>query len=288
MIQSIRQIRSRVRSVTGIKKLMRAMRMVSAAKLRRVEGPLYPAREYFRDLEEILKNFLGAAAEVSHPLFEERPPKKSLGIFVLTSDSGLCSTYNDKLIRLVENFIGGQDSQKTKDVKLIILGRKGFNHFKKRRFEIIHSYVGLNGRYTNEVCEEITKRLVDIFLNKKVDEIHLAYTRFISKLRSQAAIEKFLPIGLPKDNPVQFLLEPNPERILEELLVRYGASKISLMLLEAFTAEHATRMIAMQSASDNAQDLLEGLILLRNKARQELITKEIIEVTSAVEALKGA
>ncbi len=284
MIQSLRQIKKRIRSVESTKKIMRAMEMVSVAKLNRIETTLDASRPYFFKLDSILKNLLTGVKAASHPLLEERAAKQKAVLCLITSDSGLCSTYNDNIIRLAEDFI---NKYGIGEIKLVAIGRKGFNFFKKKGLVIPHTYVGLHGRYSSEIADGIAKTLTDLFLSGEADEVYVAYTHFISALRYKPTLEKFLNIERNKDHQIEYILEPNLNRILEELIPRYISTKMKLILLEAFTSEHSARMIAMKAATDNAEELIDSLTLLRNKARQAAITKEVIEVASSAEALKG-
>lgn len=284
MIQSLRQIKRRIRSIENTKKITRAMEMVSGAKLKRTENVLYASRPYFSKLDSILKNLLASIKDLSHPLLEERQEKQKIALCLITSDTGLCSTYNDNIIRLAEDFINRYGADK---IRLITVGRKGFNYFKKRRLSISHTYIGFHGRFSSQVSDEIARTLTDIFLSKEADEVYIAYTHFVSALRYKPTMEKFLNIERAKDQGIEYILEPNLDRILMELVPRYVSTKMRLILLEAFTSEHSARMIAMKAATDNAEELIDSLTLLRNKARQAAITKEVIEVASAAEALKG-
>lgn len=284
MIQSLRQIRKRIRSVENTKKIMRAMEMVSAAKLNRAQALLAASRPYFFKLDSVLKNLLTSTKEACHPLIEERALKEKAALCLITSDSGLCSTYNDNIIRLAEDFINQYGME---DIKLVAVGRKGFNFFKKMGVEISHAYVGLHGRYSSEIADKVGKALTDLFLSKEADEVYVAYTHFASALRYKPTLEKFLNVERNKDRQIEYILEPNIDRVLEELIPRYVAAKMRLILLESFTSEHSARMVAMKAADDNAEELIDNLTLIRNKARQAAITKEVLEVASTAEALKG-
>ncbi len=285
MILSLRQIKRKIRSIESTKKITRAMQMVSAAKLSRIESLLFSERPYCLKLESIMNRLFSAVKTTAHPLLEDRLEKKYLALCVITSDSGLCSTYNENIIRLAESFIGkyGRDN-----VKLVAIGKRGFSYFKKRGFNITHSYVGLSGRYSEEIAEVVVKALTNLFLYGQADEVYIAYTHFAGTLRYKPILRKFLNIGAEKETrEYEYILEPNEESVLDELMPRYLQAKINDMLIDAFTSEHSQRMSAMQAATDNATELIDSLTLMRNKARQAAITKEIIEVSSAAEGLKG-
>lgn len=301
MILSLRQIKRRIKSVENTKKITRAMQMVSTAKFKRSEDILYRGRPYYLKLDSILQRLLLSLKpeELSaHPLLEERAEKKNLAVCVITSDSGLCSVYNNNIIHIAENFIKKRGKE---NIKLIAIGRKGFSYFAQRGVKIAKSYVGLLGRYSPETADKIAKDLVDMFLNKEADEIYIAHTHFDAAMRYHARVRKFLniaaaPVGARvqvmggpavKEGETEFIAEPSIEKILSDLIPKYISVKMRLILLDAFTSEHSARMVAMQTATDNAVELIDNLTLLRNKARQASITGEVIQVATAAEALKG-
>ncbi|HOW36500.1 MAG TPA: ATP synthase F1 subunit gamma [Candidatus Omnitrophota bacterium] len=283
MILSLRQIKNRIRSIESTKKITRAMEMISASKLPRAKDLLFATRPYQLKLASLLSNLAAGQEAALHPLLEKRQHKNNIALCVITSDTGLCSTYNYKVIHCAENFIKEHASQ---NIKIIAIGRKGYNYFKKKQFEITHSYLGLQGRYSIDINTQIEKVLTDLFLSQAADEVYIAYTKFKSALRHEETTEKILEIEHPQVQPLDYILEPNAKGILNDLVPHYFFMKIKLILLESFVAEHSARMLAMRTATDNAEELMEDFILLRNKARQTAITKEIIEVTSTVEALR--
>ncbi|MFH0771129.1 MAG: ATP synthase F1 subunit gamma [Candidatus Omnitrophota bacterium] len=285
MILSLRQIKRRIRSVESTKKITRAMQMISTVKLRHSENALYAGRPYFIKLDSILKKLLDNAAETANPLLEERAEKKKFTLCLIASDGGLCSVYNDAVIRIAENFI---DKCGKENVHLISVGRKGFTYFKKKGVKIPHAYIGLNGRCSGDVADEIGRILINAFLSKEADEVYVAHTHFDATLRYKPKLQKFLNLrGAKETAKLDYILEPDMKKLLEELIPRYLLTKIRLLLLDAFTSEHSQRMVAMKTATDNAMELIDTLTLFRNKVRQTSITKEVLEVSSAVEALKG-
>ena len=217
---------------------------------------------------------------------------------MITSDSGLCSVYNNNIIRVAEDFITGHGKEK---IKLVAVGRKGFAYFAKRGVKIAKSYLGLNGRYSPEVSDEIANGLVGMFLSGEADEVYIAHTHFGAAMRYHMRVRKFLnitpaPRGVRKAEPrepaadeadIEFIAEPSIEKILKDLIPRYISIKMKLILLDAFTSEHSARMMAMQTATDNAVELVDSLTMMRNKARQASITGEVLQVANAAEALKG-
>jgi len=284
MTQDIAAIKSRMRSVTNIRKITRAMEMVSMVKLNRVKSSLFAMRNYFGKLESILKDFMAHEDNISHPLLEKRAAGGNVGLCLITSDTGLCSVYNQAVIRSAEAFAAGFEKEK---VKFITIGKEGWHHFKRLGFEIKKTYPELHGRYSALVAENIASGVIDLFLTGQVDEVHMAYTHFESTLRHKPRVEKFINVEHPGMGTSDFLiLEPDLKGVADDLIPKYLSEKFRLMLLEALTSEHAARMFAMKTATDNANELMDTLTLLRNKARQASITKEVIEIASGAQALK--
>jgi len=284
MIQSLRSIKLRMKSVANTEKITRAMEMVSASKLNRMKNTLYVSRPYFSKVEVLMRNVLKSADMPDHPLLKKRPEVKSIALFVVTSDAGLCGTYNYNMIRLVEEFVINNGKEK---VELIAIGREAFNHFKKAGYRTSDGYEDLHSRYSVEVASKITESLKGMFLDGRADEVYAAYTRFDSTLRHKPVIEKLLNIESSETGGVEYVAEPDMASVLDELLSWYLHERIRIIMLNSFTSEHSARMIAMKMATDNAKELIDSLTLSRNKARQAMITKEVIEIASSAEALKG-
>lgn len=288
MTQSLRQIKSRIKSVENTCKITRAMEMISVSKLRRIQDLLFAMRAYFGRTDSILKNLLAERPDFSHPLLDAAPNTGNVAVCVVTSDSGLCGLYNDRILKAAADFISRYPADK---VKVIAVGRKGFSYFKRKGFTVERAYLGLHGRLQPAALKELTVFLTDIFLkNKEADEVYMVYTHFKSSMHYIPTIDRLFPVYVSSvipAEPAYYLFEPDYPQLLDELLNVYVSQKIRLLLLEAFTAEHSERTIAMKSATDNAKDLIEGLIIFKNKVRQAAITKDVLEVISTVEALKG-
>jgi F-type H+-transporting ATPase subunit gamma len=235
-------------------------------------------------LDSLLNNLINSEGAISNPFIEEKTGHVKIGLCVITSDSGLCGLYNNNVIRLADEFVNSQGKEKT---KLILIGKKGFNYFKRHDIKILNTYIGLNGRYSPKTCDEITNYLTKVYLAGEVDKIHVAYTHYQRALILKPVINKFVNIDKGAGKEEQYLFEPGKEKILEELIRKYLFMKMRLFILEAFTSEHSARAVAMKTATDNARELLRMLTLLRNKVRQGNITQEIMEVIASAEALKG-
>lgn len=285
MAHSLKQIKNRIRGIENTCKVTQAMQMVSVAKLNRIDKLLFAVRPYFLRLESIMYELVNRRKEgVSHPLLESRTPGGRICLCVVTSDAGLCGAYNNNIIRLAQDFI--REHAKGK-VDLICIGRKGFNYFKKNQYNILNAYLGMNGKYSEQACCEIEKSLIDIFTSGRADQVFFAYTHYQSASVHRPLIEKFLNLEPKVVKSSDYILEPDINGILTQIIPKYISMKLKQIILEAFTAEQSARVIAMKTATDNAQDLLQDLVVLRNKVRQANITQEIMEIISSSEALKG-
>jgi len=284
MVQSLKVVRTRIRSVESIKKLTRSMEMVSSARLRSSQKELYILREYSLRIEKMLSNLLTNAENVNHSLLTPRRAKKNILLCLVTSDTGLCGSYNSAVIRLTEEFIRDNNAYKT---SLMIIGKKGFNHFRKTGIEIVDSYAELCGRYSQKTADKIAQKIMGIFLSGQADEVYMVYTNFESAARRRLVLEKILNIEKKTGEKAEYITEPDLASLLDEIIPLYFINKIRMVILSAFTAEHATRVMAMNEATKNAKDLLEDLVLLRNKMRQAQITVELIELISSANAMRG-
>ena len=258
--------------------------MVSASKLSRVKGPFSSMKSYAEALETMLYNLLSDSPTSENSLLKKRANVKNSALCVVTSDTGLCGTYNDNVIRCAEQFLEGL---KGRGVSVIAVGKEGYNYFHKKGFRVARSYPGLYGRYSSATSDRIAGDLADMFMVGEADELYIAYSHFKASLRHTPVIEKLLNIEPRTVVKNYYTFEPNAQIILDRMAFRYILYKVRSILLEAFTAEHSARMLAMKTATDNADDLTEQLTLARNKARQFAITKEVLEIASAAEALKG-
>jgi F-type H+-transporting ATPase subunit gamma len=284
MSQSLKQIKNRIRSVENTKKVTGAMQMISVAKLNRIQEQLLVLRPYALKLEDIMHQLAGSAPRELSEYFKPGSFHQPIALCVITSDGGLCGMYNQNIIRAAQEFLGKHDSGRG---KLILVGQKAVSYFKDAPQEILSSYIGLNAKFAPGFCDKITAQLSDLFLSGKVSTVNLAYTYFENSLIQRPVIEQLLNIQPKISKPVEYIAEPDLKSILDDLIPRYLKIKMQLALLESFTCEHAARTVSMKTATDNAKELLEGLVLFRNKVRQAGITQDILEITSSAEALKG-
>ena len=283
MLQNLRQIKNRIRSIDNTHKVTSAMEMISVTKLNRANRILLGFKPYFEKLNQVLNKLLSSQGPLIHPFLETKP-ESYVCLCLITSDGGLCGVYNNNIIHFAEDFINRKGKDK---VKLVIVGKKGFNYFKNKQVQILNSYIGLNGRYSQNSADQISALLIDIFLKNQASEVYVAFTHFERAIISKPTLMKLLNMDIPTAGGRRYIFEPGINLLLNDFITKYIYSKMRLTLLEAFATEHASRAVAMKSATDNAKELSQGLILLRNKVRQASITQDIREIISSAEALKG-
>lgn len=286
---TLREVKKRIRSVVSTKRITKAMEMVAAAKLRRAQQRVEQARPYSEKLDLMLSNLAAAATEeLAHPFFEEREIKRKT-LVVIASDRGLCGSYNANIIRQSENWLKENSEFQP---ELIIVGKKMNDYFKRRQWPIVEFFGDWNGLLQYDKARDIVKLATDRFIKGETDEITLVYTQFISMVKYKVNQNKYLPIARPEVDEdaafnVDYLFEPNPAAIYNSLLPNYATSKMIMAIAEAIASEHGSRMMAMSNATTNAEEMVDNLTLDYNKARQAQITKELLEVVSGAEALKG-
>lgn len=284
MPQTLRQIKTRIKTVENVRKVTWAMEMVSVSKMRSLQAALAAARVYHAKIEKMTAGLIASTRGARHPLLRERPGNKRRVLFAVTSDTGLCGGYNNAVISKAEDFIKDTGAG---NVAVIVVGKKGMNHFARRGIEIAGSYADMYGRYSELRAREITARLMEEFLRRGVGSVHAVYASFVSAVRYSTLADKLLCVSPPPGKETEYITEPSSEEILARLLPAYVESKVRLVMLQAFASEHSARITAMSEATNNAEDLMDGLLLARNKIRQANITREIIEVISSSDAMKG-
>jgi F-type H+-transporting ATPase subunit gamma len=286
---TLKAIRKRISSVRNTQQITKAMKMVSAAKLRRAQDAAVAARPYAEKMSELLQNVASRVSLESHPLLRARDEQR-VDLVLFTSDRGLCGGYNANLIRAAEAFIRRQGSAKT--IQLILVGRKGADYFRRRRAQIPERYTDFLDKAADELAAEISQKLIGRLLAGETDAVYILYSRFRSALSQVPTLEKVLPVALPETgdaetpSQVEYLYEPGAQRLLESLLPQVTAVAVQRALLEATASEHGARMTAMDSASSNAAKMIGSLTLQMNRARQASITRELMEIVGTAEALK--
>lgn len=284
MGESLKNIKTRIRGVENTQKVTYAMQMVSTVKFSQQNKGLNGVRPYFSGMEAILTHLANSRENAGSAYFDSRPDDKRVVLCVITSDTGLCGLYNRNVLRLADEFIKNQGKD---NVSLLLIGKKGISYFKTKGIKILHTYAGLNGIYSRLLSDEITAILLNVYLSRQVGSVYVASTYFVNALVQNAALWKFLSIDIKKEKGREYIVDQNFKTLLEELARRYIRAKMRFTLLESFTAEHAARSLSMRTATDNAQELLEGLVLIKNKIRQTSITHEMLEIIASSEGFRS-
>ncbi len=284
---SLKDIRKRIASVKSTQQITKAMKMVAAAKLRRAQDNITQARPYADKMREVIGSLSVRVDPSHHPLLVKREVKKR-EILMITSDRGLCGGYNQNIIREVSHLLKDRDDGV--EVQLNIIGRKGLEYFKRRDFPIRKEYRNILGNLDYDVAAMVGKDIVEAYEAGEFDELVVVYNRFRSAISQVVTVQKLLPIEpieIPEDAVVtEYIYEPSEKAILDQLLPRYVEVQIYRAMLEALASEFGARMTAMESATNNASEMIDRLTLEMNRARQAAITKELMEIVGGAEALK--
>jgi F-type H+-transporting ATPase subunit gamma len=281
---SQREIRRRIGAVRNIKQITRAMQFVAASKLKRAQDATLAARPYSAKIEEVLADLATVLSGEDHPLFARREGRRRL-IVLITTDRGLAGPLNTNTIRFVSREITDHPGELT----LVTVGRKGRDAMRRARVPIEAHFAGFGDKPQFVDVLPLARLIVDDFLSGTYDEVDLVYSQFVSTLTQRPNLDRLLPIrpaediaGIPGN---QFLFEPSPTAVLEQLLPRYVATRVYQAVLEAKASEESSRMVAMKNATENAEELIEDLTLAYNKVRQSNITREMIEIATGAQAL---
>ncbi len=284
---SLKAIRKRIASVKNTQKITKAMKMVSAAKLRRAQEAATNARAYAEKLTELMRHVAAATAASTHPLLQQREPYRSVDLLLVTADRGLCGAYNSNLIRRAEQILSefGRDK-----VRITFVGRRGFDYFKKRGVIVADKHINLFGGPDTALAHRLADQLAAQFAEGHTDAVFVLYSHFRSALSQVPTVERLLPIApaaVEASGAREYVVEPDSANLLDRLLRQYVRILVQRAFLEALASEHAARMTAMDSATSNAAEMIDRLTLEMNRARQAAITKELMEIVSGAEALKG-
>ncbi len=288
----LRVVRRRIRSVQSTKKITRAMELIASSRIvkaqQRVEASRPYAVQLTRAMEDVARNAAGA---LGHPLLEDRPDPARAGVLIVTSDRGLAGAYNANVLKIGEELLRSVRARGLEPV-LYVIGKKGVGYFRFRGVAARATWQGFSEVPPYEKAEEIGRALMQDFADGQIDELHCAYTDFRSAFTLRATAKRFLPIApeevgahAPGVVPPEYLFEPDPEQILDHLLPQYLITKVYAALLESAASENAARRRAMKAATDNAEDLIKILTRQANRARQDEITTEIMEIVGGAEAL---
>ncbi|WP_368985962.1 ATP synthase F1 subunit gamma [Caldifermentibacillus hisashii] len=283
---SLREIKGRINSTKKTSQITKAMQMVSTSKMSRAEMNAKSFVPYMEKIQEVVGSIAHGTADAIHPMLIHRPVKKS-AYLVITGDRGLVGAYNSNVIRTVNQLL--QKRHKSKDeYGLITIGRVGRDFYKKQGHNILLDITGLNDHPNFSEIQSITSKTVDMFSDGTYDELYIIYTHYISVIQHDVIVKKVLPLTdiAPAAKPFIYEFEPNVEEILEVLLPQYAESLIFGALLESKASEHASSMMAMKNATDNAMELINTLTISYNRARQAQITQEITEIVAGASALE--
>jgi F-type H+-transporting ATPase subunit gamma len=277
-------IRRRIRSVRSTQQITKAMKMVSAAKLRRAQEAMFAARPYARKMLEVLNSMASRATPDAHPLLEERGHERVL-LVVITADKGLCGAFNANIIRTATRFLA---DRRGGDVALSLVGRKGRDFFRRREVAVRSERVGVFQALRYQTARELAQELIAAFTGGEADQVYLVYNEFKSVIQQRLVVDRLLPIERhalrPQEPNLDYLYEPEPEGIFATILPKHVEVQVWKALLESQAAEHGARMTSMDAATNNAAEMIDRLTLYMNKVRQAAITKEIIEVVSGAGA----
>ena len=292
MAGQLKEVRNRIKSVQSTQQITKAMKMVSAAKLRRAQDAIVQMRPYAKKLQEMLSNIVSnTQVEGGNALAIERPVEKLL-LIVVTSDRGLAGAYNSNVIKLAKSTIREKYSaqQAKGNVTIWSIGKKGFEHFQKNNFNVTDTYKDIFLHLSFDAVQEASQAAIKAFQEKQFDKIEVVYSEFKNAATQRFVIEQFLPIqktnaggGVKAD----FIFDPNKEELIAELMPKILNTQLFKAVLDAQASEHGARMTAMDKATENANELLRSLKISYNRARQAAITTELTEIVSGAAALQG-
>jgi F-type H+-transporting ATPase subunit gamma len=285
LAQSTKEIKRRIRGISSTKQITKAMELVSSSKLKHARRSLEASRPYYNTVLENIQDILNFEKNLRHPLLDKREIKTSLYI-VVAADRGLAGGYNSSIMRLVEDAI----SENGHGSKLITIGTKARDYFKRRNYDISETFIGISEKPDFYHAKRIGEKALELYEDKQVDEINIVFTRFLSTISQEPKILRLLPSkevekeSGNKRRVVEF--EPSTEEVLSYLIPKYIQSSIYGALIEASASEQAARRLAMDAATENAEEIIDDLQISYNRARQAAITMEISEIVSGADALK--
>lgn len=294
---SLKDIRSRISSVKNTQQITRAMKMVSAAKLRRAQEQIVNMRPYSHKILSVISD-IASTNRASHPLLERRENPKCILLIVITSDRGLCGGFNGSINRYTTNYFNDNKS-KYERLDAIFIGKKSADFFKRREIKTLESFTNMAREISYEYAETLSKKCMKAFLEGGYDEVRLIYNEFQSAIVQKLTVETLLPVDLSNTNfssqnelpganfSEDLLFEPDASEIIDEMLEKHFTMQVYRCLAESVASEHAARMTAMENATKNANEMIGKLTLTYNKVRQAAITRELIEICSGAEAINS-
>ena len=289
-----RILRRRIKSVQNTKKITKAMELIAASRIVRSQQRVAAARPYAEQITNVIGNLAGAGAEVSSPLLQVKDNPTTIAFLVITGDRGLAGAYNSNVIRLAEREIRAAKAA-GQETRLVVIGKKAQSYFRFRGEAVDASFVGMTDLPTYENAREVASFVTERFESGEYEAVQLVYTQFFSVGTQRVVSSRFMPLDRSQleaapasEGPKPaYEFEPEPGAILERLLPRYAEARLFAALLDASASEHANRQRAMKSATDNADDLITRLSRIMNRARQDSITSEIMEIVGGAEALSA-
>jgi len=299
---SLRDIKRKIRVVKNISQITQAMKMVAAAKLRRVQERVEQGKPYSRTMAELVGTLAPNVRDFQHPLLEARPVG-AVAVVVIAADKGLCGSYNTNILRLAHQTIDrrtrelGTDALGRQTVQIVTVGKKATDYFTKRGYKVTASFASIGVQTPYDQVRAASNTITGLFLTKQVDEVSICYTEFINTISQKPRAIKFLPIEPPQADDEagpgtdpgrrDYLFEPDAPELLAVLLPRFVETRVYQILMESVASEFGAKMTAMSNATKNAGDQIEALTLLANRTRQATITKELLDIVGGAEALRG-
>lgn len=291
---TLREVRNRITGVKKTQKITRAMKMVAAAKLRRAQSAVVSARPYAAAMHNLFGHLASVVGPEADPLLVPRPVEK-VTLLIVTSDRGLCGAFNTNVIKTAQARIAKEYAsyQERGKLKLVCVGKKGFDFFRKRGFAMAQSYPGAFQKLEYGTSQKVARQLAEMFRNGETDLVEVVYNEFKNAAQQKIVVDQLLPLrpeevkeGEHKSRPPEYIYEPEVVKILAALVPRFVDFRVWRILLESNAAQEGARMTAMNNATENANELISMLQLQYNKARQASITKELLEIVGGAEALE--
>ncbi len=299
-VAKVRQIRRRIKTVQSTKKITRAMELIAASRIVKAQQRVAAARPYAEQITKVIANLTAAGASLDHQLLVTREPVRRVGFVVITADRGLAGGYNSNVIRLAERR-AAEEIAAGREVTFVPVGKKGQGYLKYRGHPFDRSYVGMSDTPSFQDAAEVAAHVMELYAAEQVDIVEIISTQFLSSFTQRPSARRLLPLEPPTppagaagadatDTGPQasYEFEPEPEGILDRLLPRYVEARLFAAMLDSAASEHAARQRAMKTATDNAEELIETLTRVANRARQAEITTEIMEIVGGAEALTQA
>jgi F-type H+-transporting ATPase subunit gamma len=286
-------LKRRVKSIQSTKKITHAMELIAATKVVKAQQRALAARPYAEQITEVIRHLSAAGAGKEHPLLRQAESVDKVAFVVITSDRGLAGAYNTSVIRAAERDLQGAQSEGA-DYSLVLIGKKAASYFSFRKYRIDAEFTGMSDTPGFEDAKEVAAVITDAFLDGDVDQVRLVYTRFLSAASQRVVVRRFMPLQAVAadegdgDLTADYEYEPSPGEIFDRLLPRYVEARLFAAMLDAAASEHAARQRAMKSATDNAEELETKLSRAMNRARQDSITSEIVEIAGGAEAMSNS